>query len=436
MGGESITIRLLDVTEKNRKQKFFSTVEQLSKALNIPVTIRQRQNKEKEEGFRFKVQEDFVEHWTTFFGKIIDQVYMYVCKYLGLPVVKTFRKSIEDIEPIKINGKVIFSPETGEPITRAQFQKMVKTIENYLKKYLNAKERKIAIDSVLIGKALSRLLATSTEEAVKQAMLKDIRYRGYSFDQFPKKWKEYEEMFNPSQYELTQLKIIEDSIGEKITGINQSMLQKVKDVYFNGVRNKWSKQRIAQELFDKCGEMNRDIRRIVEYESLYLQTQAYLWEEKANSSEGEKLYFVRDEVLDGVTCSFCRKIKGTIALYVDHPLEDEKIDDPIAKVAIWDGKTNIGRDPDDWWVPMGPAHPHCRGGWSRYYPELVGKKEEGRKSLEEIADEMRKRSKRKQELWGQAMEEVKESGISEKDPSYADRVKELYEKKLQEEGLK
>jgi len=216
------------------------------------------------------------------------------------------------------------------------------------------------------------------------------------------------------------------------------MLQKVKDVYFNGVRQKWSKQRIAQELFDKCGEMNRDIRRIVEYESLYLQSQAFLWEERANSTEDEKLYFIREEVLDGVTCSFCRKIKGTIALYVDHPLEDEHIDDPIAKVAIWDGKTNIGRDMDDWWVPMGPAHPHCRGGWSRYYPDVKGvvKEKDDRKSLEEIASEMNKKAKRKQELWSDAVNEVKELGKTEQDPGFAEKVKELYDEKLKKEDLK
>jgi len=431
-------LKITNINSNNAEEKFLTAVEKLSKAIGLPVTIRRRESEGKEEGFRFKVQEEFILEWVLFFGKLIDSVYRAICGYLDLPVVTTFSKSIEDAEPLKIQGRVIFSPETGRPITKQEFDKMVKTIERYLLKYLSGKERKLVIDSVLIGKALSRLLATSIEESVRKASLKEIRYRGYSFDQFPKRWKDYESLFNPSQYELTQLKIVEDYIGEKITGIKESMLQKVKDVYFNGVRQKWSKQRIAQELFDKCGEMNRDIRRIVEYESLYLQSQAFLWEERANSTEDEKLYFIREEVLDGVTCSFCRKIKGTIALYVDHPLEDEHIDDPIAKVAIWDGKTNIGRDMDDWWVPMGPAHPHCRGGWSRYYPDVKGvvKEKDDRKSLEEIASEMNKKAKRKQELWSDAVNEVKELGKTEQDPGFAEKVKELYDEKLKKEDLK
>ena len=69
------------------------------------------------------------------------------------------------------------------------------------------------------------------------------------------------------------------------------------------------------------------------------------------------------EMLDDNTCKKCRKLKGTIALWSEVPLPDERIKDEYAKYAIWDGK-NEGD------CPVGIVHPWCRGTWVRYYPEV------------------------------------------------------------------
>ena len=87
---------------------------------------------------------------------------------------------------------------------------------------------------------------------------------------------------------------------------------------------------------------------------------------------GEKLYFIRREFADDVTCNFC--IKATqepiIALWSDVPLQDENIKDPVATIAIWDSKTNYGRSRADWrWTAAG-IHPNCRGTWDGYYEEI------------------------------------------------------------------
>lgn len=58
-----------------------------------------------------------------------------------------------------------------------------------------------------------------------------------------------------------------------------------------------------------------------------------------------------------------QKIKGAIALWSDIALPDEKINDPYADYAIWEGKEN-GE------LPVGVVHPYCRGSWFRVYPEL------------------------------------------------------------------
>jgi len=48
-----------------------------------------------------------------------------------------------------------------------------------------------------------------------------------------------------------------------------------------------------------------------------------------------------------------------IARWSDVPLSDENINDPIASIAIWSGKTNFGRSRNDWWWSESGIHPNC-----------------------------------------------------------------------------
>jgi hypothetical protein len=424
-----ITLKIINIDENNREEKLEKAVEGLSKALGVPVTVKPSKGRGGEP-YRFYAQEQLIETWKDYFSRVFDQMYFGVCAYLGLPAVTTFTKALpeEDPAPLRIMGKVIFSPETGKPLTVGDFNKMVRSIEKFFKRTMTGKERELVLDNMKVGKALTRMLSQNTEDIVRKMRVEDVKYRGYNWDELPDNWKRYQEIFSPSDYEMSQMKIIEDQIGNKITGVEDDIIKRVKDVYYTGVREKRDKNRISQDLFDEIGKVNHDIRRITEYESVSLNNQAMLWEERANSAPGEKLYFKREEILDGVTCDFCKKIMGTIALYVDTPLKSEKIDDPVASVAIWDGKTNIGRGPKNWWVPYGPVHPSCRGSWSRYYPELeeLAKKkpEGGGESLADMAERMNRRAARKSELWGEAMAEAGDD---------FEKIQELFEEKVAEE---
>ena len=91
----------------------------------------------------------------------------------------------------------------------------------------------------------------------------------------------------------------------------------------------------------------------------------------ATATAGEKLYYTRIEMRDSYVCDFCSELRGVVALYVDHPMSDDKIIDPIASVAIWEGKSNVGRKGARLWAPAGTVHPWCRGSWVRYIPSSV-----------------------------------------------------------------
>ena len=105
------------------------------------------------------------------------------------------------------------------------------------------------------------------------------------------------------------------------------------------------------------------MQRIADSEVQMAANSAYIKEEVYNSKPDEKVYFKRFEMIDDNTCKKCRNLKGTIALWSEVPLPDERIKDEFAKYAIWDGK-NEGD------CPVGIVHPWCRGTWVRYYPEV------------------------------------------------------------------
>jgi hypothetical protein len=146
---------------------------------------------------------------------------------------------------------------------------------------------------------------------------------------------------------------------------------------------------------------------------------SYLLDEVHNAEPGEKIYFQRMEVIDSNTCNFCKKMNGVIVLWSDHPLPDDKIKDPIANFAIWDGKDWDGKKD---FIANGILHPYCRGGWSRYYDGTV--------------DALIAHTKNQSEIYDRAIdtarEEFKEKGIknpTETTPGFTQRVEELFNQK-------
>ena len=378
-----IILKITDITDENKKEKFQKAIDSLSSVLNVPVTIKPKNKTGKEEEFFYQSQEDLIERWIKYFGLMIDEVYLGFCKYLDLPVVTTFSKSIESEmaseKPLVIKGKVVFNPENGKPLTTKDFNKLVQSIEKFLNRKIKDKEKSIVLDNAALGRLLGRMSGVNAAEAVSKLGIGDIKYRGYNFEDVSSDVKTYKDIFNPTDEELNMYKINQEIVGEKIQGIKEDTLKRLKETYWNGIKSRKSKSQISQDLFDSFGNLNKDVRKIVETESVDMQNASIISEEVANTEEGEKVYFKRLEINDGVTCGHCKKIKGTIALWYPGPLSSENINDSIAKIAIWPGKTNYGRRQADWWVAEGSQHPHCfskdtevltNNGWKYFYDVL------------------------------------------------------------------
>jgi hypothetical protein len=177
---------------------------------------------------------------------------------------------------------------------------------------------------------------------------------------------------------------------------------------------------VSQDLFNRLGGLNRDWKRIADTEIVNTSNLAGILQEVNDSPKGERVYFKRYE-LPGC-CSKCAKVNGVIALWSDTQLDNDKIKDPYASVAIWDGKPQEkGRTV----LVTGTLHPNCRGGWLRW----------GGKQMDAMTAQVRGKAEKWDAAIEQAREEYRKQGIenpNDQTPGYIDRINELYREKLGE----
>lgn len=406
---KSLSIFITDITEGNRTAKY----EQLEKALtgqksekipadntprlpllniNLKDYSLERVNKAlraaslslgvptksaKGEAFTFKAQEELTDKWVKFFSELVNNTYNFIIDYFDLPKITVMSKS----QNLTWKGKVLYSPESGEPITKKEWDFFVKNLEKFLNCNISNAAEKIVLDSKALGHILDRMLKTNTLEAIKKQNLSDLKINGKSFDWISDSVKNMKNALGESltRKEQARIEVIQQSAAEKITRISDTMKSEVKQVLIDGVVDRKSKSQVSQALFDKMVGHNRDFQRIADTEIQKTFNNSFIREEVHNAKEGEKVYFERVEVIDGNTCPYCQKINGKIAIWSETPLASGAVKDEYADLAIWEGKEWNGKKLEkisD--APISVVHPFCRGTWIRCYPELDGIKKKSK----------------------------------------------------------
>lgn len=444
-----INISITGITEGNRHEKF----EQLEKCLNgetpehippdgtralgnVNITLKNGSaeriekalrtmsmsfgvpEKTKGEVFSYQAQEDLTNKWYAFFADFVRETYNFVSDYLGLPKRTLMSKS----ENLTHKGKILYYPETGEPIKKADWDKFVKNLENFLNRNIADAEKKIILESHSLGKILNRMLKYNTLEAVKKMQLDNLKYHGKDFDWISESTKNMKNVFGESltRNEMTRIEMLTQSAGQKITGITDKIRNDVKQILIDGVRAHKSKGQVSQDLFDKMVGDNRDFQRLADTEIQNSVNNAFIREEVYNAKVGEKVYFQRIEVVDDNTCPFCKKMNGKIASWSERPLKDQKAKDSIADFVIWEGKEWNGQKDD---VCTGVFHPFCRGAWIRYYPDL------DTANINAMVAENSNRAKKWNDAVRQAKAEYKSQGIENPDDTtkgYIERITEIF----------
>lgn len=388
-----VRLTVKDIDDTNRRVKFTQAVGSLAKAMRVPLTMKQRA-REAGEKFVYQAEADLVEGWNREFAETLDAVYLTVCAALDLPRVTTFSKALDteqasqlrtDAEAIIYKGRVVYNPETGRPIYRDDFEKIIRAIEKFLNKRLEPMGKRIVMNAVALGRVMARKLLRLDPEEVRRLALGEVKHADKTVPWLAETLERQNRLLGPLHPEETDrladhyrgvaaaVEVAEQSMGDHITRMEEEARHAVRRSIIDGIKGRSSKAEVAQDLFNRFGSLNRDWGRIAETETVEAFNNAFLRESAITAPVGTKVYFRRVEMRDDFVCAFCERIRGAVALWSDVPLENDRIDDPVAKFAIWEGKNNVGRKARDYWLPAGTAHPWCRGSWESFTPSAGGK---------------------------------------------------------------
>ena len=218
---KSFDIKISDITESNREKK----IEQTEKALNAiynnqPFVIRHIKAEKGEgvlknlvlrisdfdknkiekavhsmqftldtkikagsgEAFLYKSQEELTDLFVEELTEKTKAIYSFVIAYFGLPEIRVLSKS-----DLKYKGKVVYDPETGKPISKAEWNKFVKTLEDFLNRNYKGIGKRIVLSAKTLGRMLERLSKSKSLSELKIYIFyvhevfteDDLKKRGY-----------------------------------------------------------------------------------------------------------------------------------------------------------------------------------------------------------------------------------------------------------------
>lgn len=167
--------------------------------------------------------------------------------------------------------------------------------------------------------------------------------------------------------------------GDKIQEISDRHRTGVRQLIIQAQNERWSAQKLAQMLFDKFGEQNRDWRRVAITELAMASNDAFI----AGCAEGTEVWI---PPVAGA-CEYCQTMIEGKTFIVTSDVNA----DPMKY--IWVGKSNYGRKTKEW-IPCVPLHPNCRHALhsiSRFYKVNANGKPILKTTVELIQEERLKR---------------------------------------------
>jgi hypothetical protein len=414
-----------DITPRNKKAKTLKAIMAVSERLGVPVSVKDRKrHNHGAEPFIYRSHEDLVYKWYNFFSETVKETYDLVIKYFGLPEITVISKA----DPggiLAYKGKIIYNPENGEPIKQNDWDNFVNLLEKFLNRKLKDTDKKIILGGKTLGRILGRMVKYNKLKEVTDAPLSTIKYHGKTLDWISESVKNMKTALGKelTRGEMARIQVLQQSAAQRITRASDNLKDDIKQILIDGVKNRKSKSQTSQDIFDRMTGHNRDFQKIADTEIQNAMNNSYLLDEVYNAEKGEKVYFKRVEVIDSNTCNFCKKMHGKIVLWSDHPLPDDRIKDPVADFAIWDGKDWDGRKD---FIANGAFHPYCRGIWTRYWDKGV--------------DALLAHTQNQSQIYDVAIDtarvEFKEKGIAnptETTPGFTDRVNEIFNRRSGED---
>jgi hypothetical protein len=167
--------------------------------------------------------------------------------------------------------------------------------------------------------------------------------------------------------EVETVKNAEVRTAEKITEVADRHRAQIKQIVLQAINGRWTPQKLAQMLFDKFGEQNRDWRRVAITELAMATNDAYL----SGCEEGDIVWV---PPVEGA-CQYCKKYLEGKSFTVTHKAELMGHNYDQEMQYVWVGKTNYGHTAATY-IPCIPLHPNCRHRYhklSRFYKVVDGR---------------------------------------------------------------
>ena len=356
MNSKPLELTITDIHRGNYRQKITKAIQAISHHLGVPMKTQKVEHSH--EPYFYDVQQELSDQWTGYYQGIIRKVYKIVIEALGLPSVEveTMRKALGDSGILKYRGKIIYNPETGEPLKNKDFDNLIEAIQKFLNRNTKDLAKQIFLDSVAIGKLLRRMAKYQSSADMNRLKLDSLKYRGKTFDWIRGDIKNLVNVLGQplSGTEMARYQVAQNYVAHLVTRSDQKIKDEIKDTVLRGILEKRTKGQVSQDLFNRLGGLNRDWKRIADTEIVNTSNLAGILQEVNDTPQGEKVYFKRYE-LPGC-CDKCAKVNGAIALWSNTPLADDKIKDPYAKIAIWEGKP---QEKGQTVLVTGTLHPNC-----------------------------------------------------------------------------
>ncbi len=384
------------------------------KALNGAAMVLKSSVPVKGEAFTYRCHKDMMERINRDIATLAHKTYSFVQSYFGLPEITTMSKA-----DMRWKGRLIYSPETGRPITQKEWKAFVDALERFMNRNYSGLGERWVLSAEAMGRLLDRMVSYQSLEAVQNAALRDFKYGTKTYDWISDSVKNLRTTMGESltRSQQARIEVARQSAAQRVTNVKDATRNKIQQIIIDGVRDRKSKSQVSQALFDSCASMNRDMQRIADSEYQMAMNRAYIAEEVRNCADGEKVYFQRFEMLDAHTCKKCERLKGKVAIWSETPLPDEKVRDEYASYAIWEGKV----DGD---APVDILHPWCRGSWIRWNPPAQTRRTDAYTAyMSGLSDAWDNAVKAAREEWGR-------KGVAnptDKTPGYVDRCRELFQ---------
>lgn len=138
--------------------------------------------------------------------------------------------------------------------------------------------------------------------------------------------------------------------ADKLTEVSERHQAGVRQLILTAQRERWEPQKLAQELYDKYGDHNRDWRRVAITELAFAANDAYL----SGLEEGDTVVGMGSDT----ACKHCKNlvIGKTFTVLKEPPKQETHRTDTEF---IWVGKSNYGRKTAEWRGCI-PVHVQCR----------------------------------------------------------------------------